>query len=81
MLKLYKFITNNGDWGGIHTEYAIAENENEAKTQCKYSLQRMEEGCDGWIYEMTGKDLLNELDLNFKNFYELEFTLKRKGDI
>lgn len=78
MLKIYKFVTNNGDWGGIHTEYTIAENELDAKSQCKYSLQRMEDGCDGWITEITGEKLLDILDMRLKNLYEIDFTIKKR---
>ena len=78
MLKIYSFTTNNGDWGGIVTEYTIAENELDAKSQCKHSLQRMENGCDGWISEITGDELLDILNMKLKDLYKIDFIIRKR---
>lgn len=80
MLKLYDFYTNNGDWGGISHEYAVAESLEEAEKKCYHSVERgKEHGVDYSVNEMTGYDVLRNFVFGEEaKKYNVTFTIEEK---
>lgn len=80
MLKLYDFFTNNGDWGGISHEYAIAESLEEAEKKCHYSVERGKQyGVDYSVKEMTGYDVLRNFVFGKEaEKYNVTFIIEEK---
>ena len=78
MLKLYEFWTNNGDWGGYHSEYVVAENEEEVWKKCPYAAGRVENGCDYFIRELTPEDVLKHFIWDKAKCYKVNFAIEEK---
>lgn len=80
MLKLYDFFTNNGDWGGCHHEYAVAESLKEAEKKCPYSVERgKQRGVDYFVNEMTGYDVLRNFVFSEEaKKYNVTFIIEEK---
>jgi hypothetical protein len=80
MLKLYEIFTNNGGWGGCHSDYVIAENEEEAKTKSSwYQKYKDSRDVDCHCWERTGDDIIRKLlCLNDGDKYTMSIEIKKK---
>lgn len=80
MLKIYQMTTNDGGWNGRITDFVIAHNEEEAIEKSQFYQDRRDSGCDHWIKEMTGQELISYL-LRYNNDcskYNIELTITEK---
>lgn len=80
MLKIYKMSTNDGYWNGLITDFVIANNKEEAIEKNQFYRDRRDSGCDHWIVEMTGQELISYL-LKYNNDcskYNVELTITEK---
>ena len=80
MLKIYKMTTNDGGWNGLITDFVIANSEEEAIEKNQFYKDRRDLGCDHWIKEMTGQELISYL-LGYSDDcskYNVEITITEK---
>ena len=80
MLKIYKMSTNDGRWNGLMTDFVIASSKEEAIKKNQFYRDRRDSGCDHWIEEMTGQDLMFYL-LRYNDDcskYNFKFTITEK---
>ena len=61
MLKVYKMTTNDGGWNGRITDFVIANSKEEAIEKNQFYKDRRDSGCDHYIKEMTGEELISYL--------------------
>ena len=82
MLKLYEIYTNDGDWGGCHSDYIIAENEEEAKEKSDwYQRHKNDKHVDCYCWEKTGDDILrNLLSYKYDNKYTMTIEIKERDE-
>lgn len=80
MLKIYKMTTNDGDWNGRITDFVIANNEEEAIEKNQFYKDRRDLGCDHYIKEMTGEELISYLVRYSDDCskYNVEITITEK---
>lgn len=80
MLKVYKMSTNDGCWNGLITDFVIANSKDEAIKKNQFYKDRRDSGCDHWIEEMTGQELISYL-LHYRDDcskYNIELTITEK---
>ena len=80
MLKIYEMSTNDGYWNGRTTDFVIANSEEEAIEKNQFYRDRRDSGCDHWIKEMTGQELISYLLRHNDDCskYNIELTITEK---
>ena len=80
MMKIYKMSTNDGYWNGLITDFVIANSQEEAIEKNQFYRDRRDSGCDHWIKEMTGQELIAYLLRSNDDCskYNIELTITEK---